>query len=347
MPVQAADVREPSAAGRNCPLSYRYRPEDFTEPPVFETDILYVVGGLYGNLEALYIILEMAERERRTNQSVRIVFNGDFNWFNIDGADFEFINRTVFAHAACLGNVEFEIATPSLGAGCGCAYPAYVSEIMVQRSNAIMQRLQQTASAYPALRRALTALPLHLTVSVASERIAILHGDPESLAGWAFSVEHMPPADTALRERMQCGDSPAMPVEQITDYFQRANVRVFACSHTCLPFAQVVEWVQGPGLVINNGTAGMPNFQGTHFGVMTRIASDTRIPVRSLYGLQLGRLRCDAIAVEYDQRSWLRRFRKSWSLDSPAYQNYFRRITYGPDYAMTAAVRTGVTKTIA
>src|SRR5574340_551841 len=108
MPAQAADVREPSVAGRNCPLSYRYRPEDFTGPPVFETDILYVVGGLYGNPEALHSILEMVERERCANQSVRIVFNGDFNWFNIDGVDFEFINRRVFAHAACLGNVEFE-----------------------------------------------------------------------------------------------------------------------------------------------------------------------------------------------------------------------------------------------
>lgn len=347
MLMQPAKENDEFSAGRNCPLSYRYRPENFAGLSVFETDVLYVVGGLYGNPEALHRILAMAEREQRANQSVRIVFNGDFNWFNIDGADFEFINQTVLAHVASLGNVEFEIATPSLGAGCGCAYPAYVSETMVQRSNAIMRRLQQTATAYPNLRRALIALPLHLTVSVAGERIAILHGDPESLAGWAFSVERMPPADTALHERMQCGNFPAMRVEQIVDYFQRGNVRVFACSHTCLPFAQVVEWPQGQGLVINNGAAGMPNFQGTHFGVTTRIASDSRIPEGSLYGVQLGGLRCDAIAVAYDQRSWLRRFRKSWPADSPAYQSYFRRITCGPDYATTAAVRAGVTKTIA
>jgi hypothetical protein len=328
-------------------VGYRYRTEDLARPSAFETDVLYVVGGLYGNPEALQAILDKAGRERQEQCRVRIVFNGDFNWFNAEGADFDFINRTVLAHDASAGNVEVEIATPSPDGGCGCAYPAYVSERTVQRSNAIIQRLQQTAIEYPELRRALASLPRHLVVSVAGERIAILHGDPESLAGWVFSAECMPPLDATLRKRLRCETAPVTPLAKIIGYFRRASVRAFACTHTCLPFAQLVEWPGDRGLVINNGAAGMPNFRDTHFGVMTRFSADSAVPVGSLYGVQLGRLRCDAIAVEYDHAGWLRRFCRAWPPGSPAHQSYFRRLTRGPDYGLKVAVRAGLCKTAA
>ena len=52
--------------GRSCPLQYRYRPEQLTaEPQACDADVLYVIGGLYGNPCALDEIEAMAEREQR------------------------------------------------------------------------------------------------------------------------------------------------------------------------------------------------------------------------------------------------------------------------------------------
>ena len=39
--------------GRVCPLHYRYSPEIFDRPPQHRTHTAYVIGGLYGNREAL------------------------------------------------------------------------------------------------------------------------------------------------------------------------------------------------------------------------------------------------------------------------------------------------------
>ena len=41
------------AAGRMCPVDYRYAPSALARPAEFSAEILYVVGGLYGNLAAL------------------------------------------------------------------------------------------------------------------------------------------------------------------------------------------------------------------------------------------------------------------------------------------------------
>ena len=46
--------------GRSCPTAYRYAPRVFDRAPDFEAEALYVVGGLYGNVEALEEIAAMA-----------------------------------------------------------------------------------------------------------------------------------------------------------------------------------------------------------------------------------------------------------------------------------------------
>ena len=44
--------------GRSCPLAYRYKPESLCrEPAHVSEDVLYIVGGLYGNAFALDEIL--------------------------------------------------------------------------------------------------------------------------------------------------------------------------------------------------------------------------------------------------------------------------------------------------
>ena len=184
----AVAARDDARPGRTCPLSYRYSPRVFDRAPELEAETLYVVGGLYGNVEALEALLEMAAREPGP---VRIAFNGDFHWFDADARDFERVTLAVLAHAAIRGNVETEIGGEDSGAGCGCAYPADVSDAEVMRSNEILVRLRATAAARPALRARLGALPMHLTARVAGARVGIVHGDAASLAGWGFAHDRL------------------------------------------------------------------------------------------------------------------------------------------------------------
>jgi len=133
-----------SRRGRGCPVGYRYSPADIARDAVFDTDCLYVVGGLYGNLPAVEAIMELAARE--PHRPI-LVFNGDFNWFNVDAAGFERINSRVLEHTALRGNVETELAGDDAAAGCGCVYPDLVGDAEVERSNSILDRLRETARA--------------------------------------------------------------------------------------------------------------------------------------------------------------------------------------------------------
>jgi hypothetical protein len=328
--VEQEVVRMPAdhRAGRACPVGYQYSPQIFDRSPQYRAQTAYVVGGLYGNREALDTILAMARRER--DGDILLIFNGDFNWLDVHGEDLAHVNQTVLRHVATRGNVEAELATEDSNAGCGCAYPDYVDEGVVTRSNAIMARLRAAINALPELRRPLGDLPMTLSIEVGGERVAILHGDPESLAGWSFAVESMPP------------EGPTS-VRRIHDYFRRAGARVFACTHTGLPYAQRFEVDGRPHLVVNNGSAGMPNFAAMRFGVITRISADERIPEASLYGCQLDGLRVDALAVHYDHRAWLRRFLRDWPQGSPAHLLYHSRLLDGPDFSLAQAARDGVT----
>lgn len=48
-------------------------------------------------------------------------------------------------HRAILGNVEVEAVNTSEDWGCGCAYPSYVSDEVVKRSDTIVSTLRKTA----------------------------------------------------------------------------------------------------------------------------------------------------------------------------------------------------------
>ncbi len=149
--------------------------------------MLHVAGGLYGNPQALEALLELAA----TEPGARLVFNGDFNWFDVDTEDFRAINTAVLGHFATRGNVETELAQPGQDAGCGCGYPDWVGDEDVARSNRIMERLRRTAAREPALQARLGALPMYAVALVGGERVAIVHGDADSLAGWGLSQESL------------------------------------------------------------------------------------------------------------------------------------------------------------
>ena len=311
--------------GRTCPLGYRYDPSVFRAAADARCEVLYVVGGLYGNEPALDAVIERFAREPGEK---RLVFNGDFNWFDIDPAVFGRINERVLGHDALRGNVESELAAADDDAGCGCGYPAWVDDVVVQRSNAIMRRLRETARRFPALTRRLGRLPMWRRVDVGDARIAIVHGDAESLAGWGFSQEHL--REPPHRARVQ-------------GWFERAGVDVFASSHTCLPVFDDLQ-PAGPrrgGLVLNNGAAGMPNFSGCPEGLLTRIALHPYAGRERRFGLRRGKLHVDAIAIPYDAERWQRAFLAQWPSGSEAHASYWLRIVDGPGYALADALRTG------
>src|SRR5207247_4521532 len=302
--------------GWSCPRHYRYSAALFSRVADLEAQSLYIVGGLYGNPFALEAVLDLARRENAT-----LVFNGDFNWFDVDSEGFGAINETVLRHAALRGNVETEIAGEDAGAGCGCGYPDWVGEAEVERSNEILKRLRETARGHPDLRERLGVLPMHLVAEVGGLRVGIAHGDAESLAGWQFSQE-------ALRERPEHAEA----------LLAGAAIDLFACTHTCLPVMQDFATPRGTALIVNNGAAGMPNFRDARFGLATRIAN---VPsMEALYGARLGAIVVEAVPVRYDHEAWLARFDRVWPAGSPASLSYRKRVASGPDYDVEQALRT-------
>ena len=312
--------------GRSCPLHYRYRASDFDVPASDRCEVLYVVGGLYGNVPALERVIELFERERGDK---RLVFNGDFHWFDVDPSAFTQIQRGVFAFQATRGNVETELAAadaPDGGdAGCGCAYPDWVGDGVVERSNRILARLRDTARAVAGACDALQALPMWRRVDVGDCRVAIVHGDAQSLSGWGFAQE-------SLR------DTPAR--ETAARWFTQARVDVFASSHTCLPVFQAL----GGGLLLNNGAAGMPNLAGTHEGLLTRIAIRPFAGSERRFGLRRGTVHLDAIAIDYDDAAWRQGFHTQWPPGTDAHTSYWSRISEGTDCRIDDAMRVDATR---
>lgn len=309
---QDDSVSEP---GRVCPLHYRYGAAALSRTEQdLHTDILYVAGGLYGNRPALDALERMADTERGNAQ---LLFNGDFHWFDIDPANFADVQRRVLAHQAISGNVEAELADGSGDAGCGCAYPDDVPHAVVDRSNLIHARLSRTALHDPYWRGELAALDFWRGVRIGDARVGVVHGDAESLAGWSFDAR-------ALRD-------PGRHAHHF-DAFDKARCDVLASSHTCLPaLARFGQYA-----VINNGAAGMPNFRGQLFGVVSRIAL-TPSPHPVLYGTRVGALHVDALALHYDIDAWLTEFRVQWPDGSAAALNYRDRILNGPGWTIDEA----------
>ena len=316
--------------GRSCPLHYRYRPEDFAvEAPAHlqALEVLYVVGGLYGNDLALARVLELFDAERGRK---RLVFNGDFHWFDADPTTFARVQQAVLAHGATRGNVETELAVEGEGgdAGCGCAYPEWVSDGVVERSNRILGRLRLATTAPQ--RAELSALPMWQRADVGSLRLGLVHGDATSLAGWGFAQEH-------LRE--------AGHRAEVAGWLDRAEVDAFACTHTCLPVFQAVPAPSGRPArwILNNGAAGMPNFRGDMAGLLTRIAVEPFAGPAKRFGVAMGHgVVAEAIAIDIDARAWRARFQAQWPAGTDAHASYFDRIVQGPDYAAADAVRSPV-----
>jgi hypothetical protein len=162
---------------------------------------------------------------------------------------------------------------------------------------------------------------MHLVAGVGGLRIGIVHGDATSLAGWSFTREALghPAASGAL-----------------ADLRRRSGAAVFASTHTCLALLHDAATPNGRLTVINNGAAGMPNFAGGRYGLISRIAT-TPSPHRPVYGLARDGVHIDAIPVRYDHQQFFDRFLARWPAGSPAYLSYAQRILEGPAYTSADA----------
>lgn len=303
-------------AGRDCPLDYRLTRDAFSGEPAFECETLYVVGGLYGNRQALAAL----QRRLAAEPNARVVFNGDAHWFDRNPEIFQQIEQGISAHLALRGNVETELGrADDSGAGCGCAYPMTVDETVVERSNAIQLELNRTVQALPGMTAHLAARPSTALVSVAGRHVAISHGDEQSLAGWSCSRESL-----SEPERQ----------EQLDSWFAAHNVQVLATSHTCSAVALNLEH----GALINNGAAGLPNFAGGRYGLLSRIAS-TPHPA-ALYRCRRDGLYIEALPLNYDHTAFLADFDRQWPAPSPAELSYRARVlgqlSERPEHALLA-----------
>jgi len=301
-------------------LHYRYSPEALARAPdqgLEALDALYVAGGVYGNLGALQALVALLAADPSPRKA--LVLNGDFHWFDVDPERFAAVQALALQQHVLRGNVETELADESADpdAGCGCAYPDWVDQSVVERSNRILARLRGVTT--PAQRAELAALPMHLRAQVGDCRIAIVHGDTESLAGWGLASEHL--ADPVMKVRADEG-------------LRRAQADVVVSSHTCLPVFQRLP----AGWILNNGAAGMPNFEGDSGGLVVRLGVTPREGSVALEAL-CGSLHAQALRLPVDADAQRQSFLTLWPVGSDAHQSYFNRIAHGPKYHPHAALR--------
>jgi len=291
--------------GRSCPLDYQLPTDTFAGAADATCDTLYVVGGLYGNTQALEALQQRLLREPEAH----VVFNGDAHWFDCHPPLFAYIEQHIAPHTLLRGNVETELGrSQEAENGCGCAYPAEVSEQTVDWSNRIHQQLSACVQQLPGMAATLAERPTTALIDVAGHRVAISHGDEQSIAGWQCDRDALRYADRQ---------------QQLADWCARNRISVLATSHTCSPAALAKEhWA-----VINNGAAGMPNFNNGCYGLATRIAAQPSLA--ALYRAQVGTLYIEAIPLNYDQSAFIADFDRQWPTDSPAALSYRKRITQG------------------
>ena len=269
--------------GRNCPLHYRYSPSDLAVPASSCCEVLYVVGGLYGNMQALHRVLDLFELERGDK---RLIFNGDFHWFDIDASAFAQIQRGVLAvrmrRAATRGNRAALRRHQTTAWTAVAAAPIPIGWAM--RWSSVRTESSRGCAAPHARCPAPAANSRCCRCGGASmsapRRVAVVHGDAQSLSGWGFAQE-------TLRVAGQ---------QQLAlQWFEQARVDFFASSHTCLPVFQGFEERPRNGaaliapLVLNNGAAGMPNLAGAREGLLTRIATRPFERQQRRFGLQARR----------------------------------------------------------
>ena len=228
-------------AGRVCPTDYHIDDQAFFGEAEHVCDVLYVVGGLYGNPFALEAIDQLIAGERTraadygtSDIEITTVFNGDMHWFDKTAENFASIEKAAAKYTLLIGNVEAELRRESpIGVGCGCAYPACVDNETVARSNKIHSMLFNELFDRPELKELLQGRPSTTTVAVAGRKVGITHGDEHMVGGWNCSREEL-----SKLERQQKLD--AFLVENDLDVL--ANAHLFSSRNCPRPRTRHQQW---------------------------------------------------------------------------------------------------------
>ncbi|WAW14537.1 metallophosphoesterase [Peptostreptococcus equinus] len=305
--------------GRSCPLDYNIDQSLFAKK---ENDIIcdtvYIVGGLYGNYQALEEIDKIVKSEK---SDCIIIFNGDIHWFDKDYEDFVRIENFVRTHIPLLGNVESElIRDKDINVGCGCSYPGCVDDDVVKRSNIIHQEMKDMVDINSKIKDEIKKRQKICIVKVGDKRIAITHGDEKSLAGWECSRENL------LDINRQ---------NELISWFKDNDIDVIASTHTCAPVALKLENFA----VINNGASGMPNFKDKHYGIITRISKCKS--EKAIYSSKIDYIYIEALAVNYNINEFVDWFDNVWPNNSPASISYRERIIKGTADNIEDAILSG------
>lgn len=320
-----------NSAGRFCPSDYRIDSKSFIRSSATSTlDVLYVVGGLYGNTEALQLICDAFEKEPCKNKGM--IFNGDFHWFDVFATEFIAIENRTANYMRLRGNVETELArvlaSGDQDIGCGCAYPEEVGSREVEYSNKIIRQLQETYQSLKAtgqLNTNLANLPMAARLQVGDVGVAVTHGDIDSLAGWNLSHNR-------IKSTLESG---------LAKKLNDLDVDVVASSHTCLPALNVTNGK----LVVNNGAAGLANFQGDTSGLITRISTEqeTSSSLSVVYENHLatktGNVHVQALRVSFNDQVWQQKFLAQWPSESAAFESYWKRVSQGTSYTVKQAMQ--------
>ncbi len=298
--------------GRSCPLAYRYSAGALCqEPRSVSEDVLYIIGGLYGNPWALDEIEQMALAEERQGHRVRLVFNGDFNWFNVSDSLFRNINNRVLDHTVSLGNVDYELAQPQ----CRRRLRLRLSGFRRSGRCGAVQPHHGAASgccrgASRIFRRRLSLLPRYRCLIFGGLKVLVVHGDPESLAGWGLAHE-------AFAE----GND-----NKLSEWFLASEADVIASTHTCLPVLWSGLVGERSRVVANNGAAGMGNLQS---GPPWADYPDRPVQPRGIepvagFSARACMSHCCPWTLTSD--AWLPQFDRLWPAGSPAAVSYRNRI---------------------
>ena len=311
--------------GRSCPLAYRYQPEALAQPAQLEADTLYVVGGLYGNPAALAGRARAGRAGARRPGHDRVQRRLPLAGRRPRGLPGD--QRDGPGPPRHQGQRRGRARLRGRDAGCGCAYPDYVDDDVVDRSNQIITRLRATARRFPELVGRLGELPRlpHRQRGRATGR------DRPRGSRVAGRLAAGPGGDGARRP----GGPPPGRLAWPADHHRRAAGLVRPGrgrrlrQHPHRPALRPGRCRRRPAdrLVVNNGSAGLPDFADTTYGVITRLSSDPRPPADSLYGTTSAALRCDALPVRFDLDAWTARFLAQWPPGSPGHRAYFGRIT--------------------
>jgi hypothetical protein len=128
----------------------------------------------------------------------------------------------------------------------------------------------------------------------------------------------------------------------LEDFERVGNSDIIAVTHTCLPFIQDFQnrSTLRHHLLINNGSAGMPNFSNQLFGVISRISNVGSHP-NALYGTRVEGTSTivEALRVPYSHSQFCEYFKQNWDSQSPAYVGYWNRINHGPVFSIPQAQR--------